>query len=38
MFRLVKKTGVVRLTTMTRSRRISAGPARNMNSAACSSL
>ena len=33
MLRLVKKTGVVRLTTTTRMRRISAGPARRATSA-----
>ena len=37
MFRLVKKTGVVRLTTTTRNSRMSAGPARSASSAACSS-
>ena len=37
MLRLVKKIGVVRLTTTTRISRISAGPARRPSSAACRS-
>ena len=36
MLRLVKNTGVVRLTTMISSNRISAGPARSENSETCS--